>query len=272
MLLNSLGRGPTVAPQEGRDFVCIDKSAGDVPGQMRSLDRLLKNNGPRGVTPIAERLEEIRLRLHAQAEELARRQQMVFLTIATDGLPTSPWCGRSTAQDQEEMVSSLRRLCAELPVQLVIRLCTDEDSIIQFYNKLDDELEWPLDILDDYASEAKEISGKGNGWFTYTSLLHRVREAGTLCKLLDNLDETRFTPRDTRKMVELLSNDSTLMRVGTDKEFIQHVQKLIASEKPVFDPISKKMMPFVNIKKLQVALKVGFRGRMLPGVRACMGL
>jgi len=126
--------------------------------------------------------------------------------------------------------------------------------------------------LDDYASEAKEISGKGNGWLTYTSLLHRVREAGTLCKLLDNLDEPRFTPRDTRKMVELLSNDSTLMRVGTDKEFIQHVQKLIASEKPVFDPISKKMMPFVNIKKLQVALKVGFRGRMLPGVRACMGL
>jgi len=272
MLLNSLGRGPSVAPEEGRDFVCVDKSAADDSGQMRSLDRLLKNNGPRGVTPIAERLEEIRLRLHAEAEELARRQQMVFLTIATDGLPTSPWSGHSTAEDQEQMVAALRRLGAELPVQLVIRLCTDDDSTVQFYNKIDDELEWPLDVLDDFVSEAKEISGKGNGWFTYTPLLHRIREAGTLCKLLDDLDETRFTPRDTRKMVELLSNDSTLMRVETAQEFIKHVQKMIASEKPVFDPISQKMLPFVNMKKLRVAMKVGFRGKMPTSIFACMGL
>merc|ERR1719454_1224097 len=237
MLLNSLGRGPSAAPQEGRDFVCIDRSAGDDLEQMRSLDRLLKNNGPRGVTPIAERLEEIRLRLHAEAEELAKRQQMVFLTIATDGLPTSPWSGESTVEDQEQMVSALRRLCAELPVQLVIRLCTDEDSTVAFYNKIDDELELPLDILDDFVSEAKDITDKGNGFFAYTPLLHRIREAGTLCKILDNLDEAQFTSRDARKMVELLSNDSTPVRVGTDWEFIQHVEKMIASAKPVYDPV-----------------------------------
>jgi len=271
MLLNSIGRGPSVAPQEGRDFVCVDKSAGDDSGQMQNLDRLLKTNGPRGVTPIAERLEEIRLRLHTEAEELARRQQMVFLTIATDGLPTSPWSGESTVEDQEQMVSALRRLGAELPVQLVIRLCTDDDSTVEFYNKIDDELEWPLDVLDDFASEAKEISGKGNGWFTYTPLLHRIREAGTLCKLLDNLDETRFTPRDARKMVELLSNDPTLTLVETDKDFIKRVEKIIASEQQVFDPVCQKMMPFVNIKKLRSAMKVGFRGSAPTSIFACMG-
>lgn len=169
-------------------------------------------------------------------------------------------------------MSALRRLGAELPLQLVIRLCTNDDSITKFYNKIDDELEWPLDVLDDFVGEAKEISGHGNGWFTYTPLLHRIREAGTLCKLLDNLDETRFTPRDTRKMVEMLSNDSTLMNVGTDKEFIQHVEKMIASEKPVFDPVRQKMMPFVNVKKLRVAMKVGFGIKMPTSIFACMGL
>jgi hypothetical protein len=268
ILLNSTGRSPSVEPQEGRDFVSVDRSFGDDSGQMRSLHTLLRNNGPRGVTPIADRLEEIRLRLHDQAEELARRQQMVFLTIATDGLPTSAWSGQSTAEDQEQMVFALRRLGAELPVQLVIRLCTDDDSTVQFYNKIDDELEWPLDVLDDFASEAKEILGKGNGWFTYTPLLHRIREAGTLCKLLDDLDEKRFTPRDARKMVELLSNDSTLMSAGTDKEFIKKVEKMIASEKPVFDPVSQKMMPFVNIKKLRAAMKVGYR--MPSSIFACV--
>jgi len=270
LLLNSLGRSSGVAPQEGRDFVCVNKSAGDEPGQLRSLDRLLKENGPRGVTPIADRLEEIRLRLHAEAEELAKRQQMVFLTIATDGLPTSPWSGESTAEDQDQMVSALRRLGAELPVQLVIRLCTDDDSVVQFYNKIDDELEWPLDVLDDFASEAKEISDNGNGWFTYTPMLHRIREAGTLCKLLDDLDEKRFTPRDTRRMVEMLSNDSTLMSVETDKDFIKQVEKLIASATPVFDPVSKKMTPFVNMKKLRVALKAG--GRSSISFFACLGM
>jgi len=273
MLLNSFGRGANganVVPQEGRDFVCIDRSIGDDSAQLGSLDRLLKSNGPRGVTPMAERLEEIRLRLHAEAEELARRGQMVFLTIATDGLPTSPLSGQSTSTDQQQMVSALRRLCAELPVQLVIRLCTDEDAIVQFYNKIDDELELPLDILDDFASEAKEISDNGNGWFTYTPVLHRIREAGTLCKLLDALDETRFTPRDARKMVELLSNESIPMRAGTDREFVKQAEKMVASSKPVFDPISQKMTPFVNTLKLRRAMKVGFRGNVLPAIFPCV--
>lgn len=270
MLLNSCGRGANVVPQEGRDFVSIDRSVGDDSGQLGSLDRLLKSNGPRGVTPMAERLEEIRLRLHAEAEELARRGQMVFLTIATDGLPTSPMSGQSTPADQQQMVSALRRLCAELPVQLVIRLCTDEDAIVQFYNKIDDELELPLDILDDFASEAKEISDNGNGWFTYTPVLHRIREAGTLCKLLDALDETRFTPRDARKMVELLSTESTPMIAGTDREFVKQVEKMVSTAKPVFDPISQKMMPFVNTLKLRRAMKVGFRGNVLPVILPCM--
>merc|ERR1712070_380203 len=153
---------------------------------------------------------------------------------------------------------------------LVIRLCTDEESIVQFYNKIDDELELPLDILDDFGSEAKEITDKGNGFFAYTQMLHRIREAGTLCKLLDNLDETQFTPRDARKMVELLSNDPTPVQVGTDREFIQHVEKMIASAKLVYDPVKQQMMPFVNVRKLRVTMKVGFRGNVLPVICPCM--
>lgn len=238
--------------------------------QLSSLDRLL-SNGPRGVTPIAERLEEIRLRLHAEAAELAQREQMVFLTLATDGLPTSPLSGQSTPADQEQMVNALRRLCAELPVQLVIRLCTDDAQTVEFYNKIDDEYELPLDILDDYVSEAQEILGNGNGWFTYTPILHRIREAGTLCKLLDAIDEAELRPIEVRQMVLMLSQASmgATMRTKNDRDFVNEVAKMAVSAKPVFDPITQQMQPFVNTQRLRRALKVGFRGNVLPVFFPC---
>lgn len=270
MLLNSPSQGTGLAGQEGRDFVSIDRFGGDDAVQLASLDRLL-SNGPRGVTPIAERLEEIRLRLHAEAAELAQREQMVFLTLATDGLPTSPLSGQSTSADQEQMVKALRRLCAELPVQLVIRLCTDDAQTVEFYNKIDDEYELPLDILDDYVSEAQEIMSNGNGWFTYTPVLHRIREAGTLCKLLDAIDEAELRPIEVRQMVSMLGQASmeATMRTKNDREFVNEVAKMASSAKPVFDPITQQMQPFVNLKRLRRALKVGFRGNVLPVFFPC---
>merc|ERR1712083_210655 len=104
--------------------------------------------------------------------------------------------GDSKPQDQKAMIDILRRICAELPVQLVIRLCTDDADTVKFYNKIDDELELPLDILDDFESEAAELRENGNSFFTYTPLLHRIREAGTLCKLLDAIDEQELSPQE----------------------------------------------------------------------------
>lgn len=231
---------------------------------------MLRNNSPRGVTPLSERLEEILRRVKKEANGLLQRGQMVFITIATDGLPTSATSGRSTPVDQQELIDQLRSLCMTLPVQLVFRLCTDDENTIDFYNRIDEELEFPLDILDDIASEAKEIAhSHRNNWFAYFPLLHRVREAGTLCKILDSIDEKTLTTQEARYLAELLSGSNEPLHALSDREFINTIQKLVAQTRPVYDAVTQKMRPILDTSKLRAAMRVGFRGNILPLICPC---
>lgn len=269
VLLNSLARQPGAPLVEGRDFVRIDRSAASGFAaseslQLQSLTNLLRHNSPRGVTPLSERLEEIMHRAKKEANFLRERGQMVFITIATDGLPTSSTSGHSNPSDQQQLMEQLRCLCRALPVQLVIRLCTDEEKIIEFYNRIDEELEFPLDILDDLASEAKEIAhANKNGWFAYSPLLHRVREAGTLCKVLDSIDEKTLNPQEVRYLAELLSGSTESLQDLSDREFIRKVRSLVCKSPLVYDAVSQKMQPILNISRLRAAMQIGLRGNLL---------
>jgi len=44
-----------------------------------------------------------------------------------------------------------------LPVVVVIRLCTDEEAIVNYWNAIDEKLEVDIDVLDDIRSEAAEV-------------------------------------------------------------------------------------------------------------------
>jgi hypothetical protein len=48
----------------------------------------------------------------------------------------------------------------------VIRLCTNEKRVTEFYNQIDEVLEFNLEVLDDYLDEAKEVN-KFNKWLNY---------------------------------------------------------------------------------------------------------
>ena len=58
---------------------------------------------------------------------------------------------------------------------MVLRLCTDEDRIEEYWNNVDKELEIELEVLDDLTNEGTEIN-KVNNWFTYGEPLHKLRE------------------------------------------------------------------------------------------------
>ena len=79
------------------------------------------------------------------APGLMMKNQRVCVVIATDGQPTD-----------EGFQAALGRLQA-LPVWVVVRICTDEDSVFDYYNGLDAEMEAPMEVLDDLLGEAHEV-------------------------------------------------------------------------------------------------------------------
>merc|ERR1711904_596233 len=125
----------------------------------------------------------------------------------------------SSDSQKRELVQILKRLGFELSVFIVIRLTTDNDSVVDYYNQVDAELELPLEVIDDIKSEAKEIISQGNGWLTYSPLLHRIREGGTFVKLFDLLDERQLTPTEVSLFTQLLlrrEGDAPMPRSAED--------------------------------------------------------
>jgi hypothetical protein len=53
-------------------------------------------------------------------------------------------------------VAAMRPL-EKLPVWIVIRLCTDEDKMVDYWNNIDSVIELNMDVIDDPLGEAKEI-------------------------------------------------------------------------------------------------------------------
>jgi hypothetical protein len=227
-------------PQEHRDFVRVHSNA-----DIEALHMLLERNPPRGSTPLAERIDGLRRRLAGSYSSLSANGSKIMLTIATDGVPNG---------SKDIFVQALRRITLELPVNIVIRLATDEDNIVEFYNKIDEEVELPLDILDDLKGEAKEIFAL-NPWLTYSPLIHRVREGGTLNKLFDLLDERPLTPLEVGLFTQLLlrSNDSDPF--PRDPEgLIEVVTKELPSAPLVWDARRSRMAPPINLGYLHRAM------------------
>lgn len=237
------------SPKDGRDYVTIDPEAGNAAAQVETLRQVLRSNGPGGTTPLARQLRQLRKRLTVREMPHGRR---IMLSIVTDGIPTTP-DGKS--HDKDGFVTELREFADALDAFIVIRLATDDKETVDFYNRIDAELELPLDILDDLQGEAKEVHDSGNGWFVYTPLIHRVREGGTMEKLFDLLDERPFTTVEIAAFLELLlrgPHDEPFPR--TSKLLLSAVERALPRASLVYDESLRKMVPPVDLTRLKVAL------------------
>jgi hypothetical protein len=139
-----------------------------------------------------------------------------------------------------------------LPIWLVIRLCTDEDDVTQFYNQLDGMLELSLEVLDDFKGESQEVAKK-NPWLNYAIPMHRCRELGYHDRLFDLIDERALTKGELRDFCVLLFGteyDQIPDPLSDWAAFIDYVEQRIGHEKEQWNPRKKKLKPWISVKKL----------------------
>ena len=161
--------------------------------QRSPLDRLrtTMSTHPQGKTPLCDNLRAIRADLESKAAELRAEGKIAVVVIATDGKPT------------DGDVADVLKTFKGLPVSIVVRLCTDNDKVVSYWNDLDaaeDGLGVDLDVLNDFENEAKEVT-QFNSWLNYSPPLHRVRESGACHRVFDVLDER---PLDSDELYEFM--------------------------------------------------------------------
>jgi len=252
------------------DFARVDAHNSDARPQIAALKQMLDNSGPGGPTPITARLQEIQRRVRAERSDLLAAGQRVVLVIATDGVPTSTWHCHSNAKN--ELVQTLRMLLNELPLNVVLRLCTDDSGIADFYNDVEKDLELFFDVLDDHLGEAREIAQQGNGWFTYSPEIHRLREGGTFVKIFDLLDERRLTPAEASLLAQLLLRQDGQAPLPEDpEEFCAAVEDLAPAAPLVLCARSGRLALPVQPWGLQCAV-LGFWSSWADELRNLFGL
>jgi Mg-chelatase subunit ChlD len=239
--------GVHVGPQQ----FSIANGHGEIAEQVQQATRIMRRASPQGCTPLTSHILEIYQEVSSMAPQLRQNGQKVAIVIATDGLPTDEFGASGSAQNQE-FVHALKRL-EGLPVWVVIRLCTDDDHVVAFYNHLDGQLELSVEVLDDFCGEAAETAQK-NPWLNYALPLHRLREFGFHHRVFDLLDERPLLKSEIRDFSLLLFGQEHLDGMPDPSiewdNFLQNTIRLLKHETHQYNPITKRMSPWINTARL----------------------
>ena len=116
-------------------------------------------------------------------------------------------------------------------------------------------------MLDDLASEAREVRACQGGWLTYGEPAQRLREWGAPhAKLFDLLDERRLAPGEAAELARLVLGGAPLPHPEADPAlFLAEVKARAALAPLVFDPVTKRTGPWIDARAL---------GRACRGTRA----
>lgn len=245
-LLNNPGM--RTAPQK---FSICEHGESYSQAEVAQAIEIMRKVSPSGVTPLTQHIWDIEEHIAGMATELRRSGKIVAIILATDGLPTDEQ-GYGGEDITEEFIRALRAL-EGLPVWTVIRLCTDEQAVKDFYNSLDNQLEISLEVIDDYMGEAREVY-KQNPWITYALPLHRCRELGYHDRLFDLIDERPLTAGEARNFCCFILGltEEELPDPGVDPaEFAKEVKNRLELESLQWNPMKKKMLPWIIVKDLK---------------------
>eukprot|EP00628_Pelagophyceae_sp_CCMP2097_P008010 CAMPEP_0184104790 /NCGR_PEP_ID=MMETSP0974-20121125/14544_1 /TAXON_ID=483370 /ORGANISM="non described non described, Strain CCMP2097" /LENGTH=385 /DNA_ID=CAMNT_0026407789 /DNA_START=31 /DNA_END=1185 /DNA_ORIENTATION=- len=215
-------------------------SASSKAGGVKRLQQISRSM-PLGKTPLCAAVRGVVAEVSEVSAALKAAGKRALVVIASDG--------EATDGDVSEALKPL----ADLPVSVVVRLCTDDARFVKYWNAIDDDLELELDVLDDVTGEAEEV-GKVNGWLCYSPFLQRLREFGSHVKIIDLLDERALSMFEIRQFVIYLLGDEVETALPhPDAEpaaFRSAVEELLSFEELQWDPLSCKKAPWVDVQRL----------------------
>mmetsp|Transcript_22940 Transcript_22940/g.60551 ORF Transcript_22940/g.60551 Transcript_22940/m.60551 type:complete len:260 (+) Transcript_22940:1685-2464(+) len=192
-----------------------------------------------------------------KADSLRAEGKQVVVVLATDGVPSND-SGYMNAQSKKDFQRALQTLQG-LPIHLVVRLCTDEDEVGDYWNELDTQVELPLDVLDDFVGEATEIY-QFNPWLAYGLPLHRAREFGVKHKLFDLLDERPLLASEVYEFILLLlglSEDDLPDPAIDTKAFGSALDRFLRVLPRTYNPVAKTTTPWLDKRKVMAKMKGG---------------
>ena len=225
----------------------------------------MKDSNVRGGTPLAKVTKAIRLDLmnnykhkndniDASGNNNNNNNHKIIETpicfnIITDGDPNS----------KSEFEKELKLLINEYETFLVINLCTDSDSTINYYNDLDTTLGNDLsgmDVIDDFEGELDEIY-EYNKFLIYSYDMHLCRMAGCFSIISDLLDEKKLGKYFTLQLCENLckihiNNNIRIPDWKNDKEnYFNFIEKEILSLEQVYDYKNKNFNCPIHLQQIE---------------------
>lgn len=232
---------------------------GDAMSAMRELQvaqETLKEVDPKGCTPLTKRVLEIRENILEIKDQLEANSESVVVVLATDGIPTNR-DGESTRETRDNFVEALKSLNS-LPVWIVVRLCTQAEDVVKFYETLNQTNGLRIEVLDDYFSEAQDFY-RYNNWVNYALPLHRAREMGVKHRMFDLVIERKLTLSEVKEYFAFLFGKEIVDRLPDPCQdfdgFLLGASKFLVDQPTSYNPIKKKVTPLVDLKKLASAYK-----------------
>jgi len=199
------------------------------------------DRSPSGGTPLCRHITEIVQQIRSFEPQLRANGQKACVIICTDG-----------ESSDGDIAAAMKPLCT-LPVWVVVRLCTDEERIVQYWENIDKSLELDMDVMDDLHGEAEEAN-KFNSWLTFGPPLHQLREFGFNVKEFDLLDESKLTLEQIRVVCSIILGgriDDYPHPEVDFKGFLIEVNRRNKALPKVYDPITKQMHHWIKVDKLK---------------------